>query len=157
MQAGDRLVCAFVEHANMYDTFRAWPLHVTILPWFRLADASDAITHGLEAALRSVNPFEVTMGEQTTFGPRHDRPATLVRLPTPLTDIERRTRSYFHKKRAWLVDETTKVRREFRPHVTAQGDKLMQAGDMFACDRLYVVEQKGGYKEIAGEVLLNNE
>lgn len=88
------------------------------------------------------------------FGPHHNRPATLLSSSTPFTSIEQRVRNYFHKKRAWLVDETTKIRREFRPHVTAQKTGRLREGDTFVCDRLYIVEQKGGFKEIVGEILL---
>jgi len=154
MQPGDRLICAFVERTDVRGTFRTWPLHVTILPWLRLESSSDTIASGLVKALQPVNPFEVVMDGQAVFGPRRNRPAALVRLPTPFADIERRARNYFHKKRAWLVDETTKVRREFLPHVTAQGDKQMQPGNTFMCDRVYIVEQKGDFKQVAGEIIL---
>lgn len=154
MQPGDRLICAFVEGMHIQETFQIWPLHVTILPWFRLADRSDDIAHGLETALHTMHSFEAVMDEQTVIGPRQSRPATLIQLPTPFSEIEHRVRNYFHKKRAWLVDETTKVRREFRPHVTVQGSKDMHTGDTFICDRVYIVEQKGDYKEIVREILL---
>jgi 2'-5' RNA ligase len=156
MLPGDRLVCAFVEPHTKGETFRKWLLHVTIVPWFRLPDASDAIAQGLEQALKSIGPFKATIDGETIFGPRKNRPAMLIDPPTPFIEIERKVRGFLHKKRAWLVDETTKKQYEFRPHVTVQGEKKLNSGDTFLCDKLYIVEQKGDYKEIVGEVKLGD-
>jgi len=40
MLPGDRLICAFVSERKVGATFRLWPLHVTIVPWFRLNAAT---------------------------------------------------------------------------------------------------------------------
>jgi 2'-5' RNA ligase len=154
MLPSDRLVCAFVEDQEIDTQFQKWLLHVTIVPWFRLPDSSEDIAQGLVRALKMMVPFEFVMGETAMFGPHHDRPAMLVQEPTPLASIEKQVRNYLHKKRAWLVDETTKRRYEFRPHVTTQDKLVLQAGEAFQCDRLYIVEQKGDYKEIVSEVHL---
>jgi len=154
MKPGDRLVCAFVEPQQVGKQFTKWLLHVTIVPWFRLTDPSDSIVHGLELALRTGAPFEAVADEQALFGPKHNRHAVLIAQPTPFVQLEKQVRSYLHKKRAWLVDETTKAKRQFRPHVTQQGAETLREGDTFPCDRLYIVEQKGNYKEIVGKVQL---
>jgi hypothetical protein len=88
------------------------------------------------------------------LGPRKNRPAMMIAQPTRLTGIEQKVRSYLHKKRAWLVDETTKRKYNFRPHVTTQGEHALQPGDKFYINRLYIVEQKGDYKEIMSEIHL---
>lgn len=154
MKPGDRLVAAFVSSQEVGTAFSAWPLHITIVPWFRLPDETRAITEGLAKALSHMVPFEAAGGETAMFGPRKNRPATLIVRPTPFVAIERKIRNYLLKKRAWLVDETTKRHFDFRPHVTVQNEQKLSAGEVFVCDRLYIVEQKGGNKEIVGEVML---
>lgn len=154
MLPGDRLVCGFVQPQEAGTTFRDWLLHVTIVPWFRLDEDSDRIAAGLEEACAAVRPFEARPGEMVRFGPKKNRPARLVELPTPFTDIEQKVRGYLHKKRAWLVDETTKQRHEFRPHVTVQKGDGLDEGKTFLVERLYIVEQKGDYKEITAEIPL---
>lgn len=154
MLPGDRLVCAFIEEQRAGTQFKAWLLHVTIVPWFRLPDSSEVIVEGLEQALKTITPFEVVADGEAMFGPRKNRPVRLLKQPTPLSDIEAKVRTYLHKKRAWLVDETTKIRQDFRPHVTMQKDNGLQAGEKFMINRLYIVEQKGEYKEIVAEVKL---
>jgi len=152
MVPADRLICTFVDQQDTGAQFKHWLLHVTIVPWFRLDDSSEAIAQGLARALKSIVPFEAFADGEAHFGPRKRRPVALLQQPTPFTNIEAKVRTYLHKKRAWLVDETTKRRYEFRPHVTAQGDAGLEPGDTFWCDRLYIVEQKGDYKEIVSEV-----
>lgn len=147
MLPGDRLVCAFVKPQAVGVTFQKWLLHVTIVPWFRLADGSEAIAAGLTRALAGMKPFEARAAEATLFGPHKNRPAMLLAQPSSFDEIEAKVRSYLHKKRAWLVDETTKRRYEFRPHVTAQGEQSVTTGQIFHCDRLYIVEQKGDYRQ----------
>jgi 2'-5' RNA ligase len=154
MLPGDRLICGFVERLELGFQFKTWPLHITVVPWFRLDAPSDAMAQGLEQALHTIRPFEATGADQTMFGPRRQRPATLLQQPTPFSDIEQKVRTYLHKKRAWLVDETTKLRREYRPHVTAQRERRLEQGTVFQCERLYIVEQKGDHKEVVGVVNL---
>jgi hypothetical protein len=143
-----------VGQHSVGDEFSKWPLHVTIIPWFRLDDLSEQIARGLTEAMSSISPFLATVGEEVLFGPRKDRPANLLQLPSPFMHIEPKVRSYLHKKRAWLVDETTKRRYEFRPHVTVQGSHRLKPGDGFSCGRLYIVEQMGDYKKVTAEVIL---
>ena len=154
MRPGDRLVCSFVEPVQTGQTFAKWLLHVTIVPWFRSDASSDDIANGLARAYAAIEPFEAVAGEETRFGPRKNRPATLLELPSSFTELEQRTRNYLHKKRALLIDETTKKRRQYRPHVTHQNDAALQAGDTFRCDRVYMVQQHGGHKEIVSEIEL---
>jgi 2'-5' RNA ligase len=153
MLPGDRLICAFVERQEVGTQFRHWFLHVTIVPWFRLDDSSAVITSGLTEALQQITQFEAVADSEARFGPRKRR-VSLLRQPTPLSGIEGKVRTYLHKKRAWLVDATTKRHYGFRPHVTMQGEQELALGEAFWCDRLYIVEQKGDYKEIVSAIKL---
>ena len=154
MLPGDRLICAFVRPQLVSTQFKAWMLHVTIVPWFRLADSSDVIAKGLREAIKAIPSFEAVMDGEAMFGVHKNRPVRLIVQPTPFVQIEAKVRAYLHKKRALLIDETTRRRREFRPHVTSQGTIGLRQGDKFFCDRLYIVEQRGDYKKIVSEVLL---
>jgi 2'-5' RNA ligase len=157
MQSGDRLICAFVRPISLGERFERWPLHVTIVPWFRLEDSTEHIASGLSTALQSVAPFTSGIDKEALFGPRRNRPAMLILKPTPFQEVEQRVRAYLHKKRAWLVDETTKVRRIFRPHVTIQQVDRLRVGDTFECGQVYIVEQMVQYKEVVGAIQLQHE
>jgi len=155
MQPGDRLVCAFVDQAEEGGQFKDWPLHVTVVPWFRIETGIQLLDSEIKDKLEDINPFHVIMGDETTFG-RH-KTVNLVACPTPFTEIEEQVRSLLKSHKAWLVDETTKRRRDYQPHVTAQESARLYRGDTFICANLYIVEQKGDHKEVIAKIGLGNE
>lgn len=154
MLPGDRLVCAFVEPQTVGAQFKTWLLHVTIVTWFRLDDGSAAIARGLEKALQTIVPFEVIAGGEALFGPKKSRLVRLLQASEPLAQTEAKVRSYLHKKRAFLLDEMTQKHYSFRPHVTEQGEERLRGGDTFRVDQLYIVQQKGDYKEVVSKIAL---
>ncbi|HEX5744485.1 MAG TPA: 2'-5' RNA ligase family protein [Candidatus Saccharimonadales bacterium] len=155
MQPGDRLICTLVEPLGVGHRFKEWPLHVTVLPWFRLEDPSYRVAAGLARAFSGIGPFSAKAGKDVRLGPKKNRPARVLEPAGSFPELEARTRSYLHKKRAWLVDETTRTRREYLPHVTYQRGDVLGADRTIYCDRLYVIEQKGDYKEIVAEIPLD--
>jgi 2'-5' RNA ligase len=154
MAPGDRLICAFAYDVEVGMTFRAWPLHITIVPWFRLALGSSELAARLQKLLKDMAPFDILIGEDTYFGYRRDKLVSLVQAPSPLEEIEQRVRGFLHQQDAWLADETTQRRRPFRPHITAQGASRVHEADSFSLAKLFVVEQEGAQKHIVAAVSL---
>lgn len=152
MRPGDRLVCMLIKPLERGARFKAWPLHITIIPWFRVPENNAELLADLRRRLEPFQPFEATVNGEARFG--KGRLVNLIAQPSPLTSVARQVRVYLHLRGAWIVDETTKVRRPFRPHVTIQGDTRLQRGDRIYCDQLTVVEQYGDYKEVIGNVRL---
>jgi 2'-5' RNA ligase len=154
MLPGDRLVCAFVEPQVVGQQFRQWLLHVTVVPWFRVSETTEVVCRGLSRALITIKPFSVPVDGDEMFGPHKNRPVKLLQSSNGFDEIEPKIRNYFHKKRALLIDETTKRKTPFRAHVTLQSGTTLHDDTVITCDRLYIVEQKGEYKEIVGEISL---
>lgn len=154
MNPGDRLVVVFIEPATVGDTFKQWTLHVTIVPWFRTEATTEELAHEWATKLTGTAPFEVSLGGEEGFGFKGKKLVNLIEGPSPLFGIHDIVRRSLKGRHAWMVDETTKKRRPFRPHVTHQGTLRLQEGDTFRCDKLHIIEQKGAYKEITGEVRL---
>jgi hypothetical protein len=156
MLPGDRLICGFVETLDLGAQFQTWLPHLTIVPWFRLDEASGAIAKGLERALYGIVSFDVMTDGVVQLGPRKNRPVRLIRPTKQLAQIETKVRTYLHKKRAFLIDETTKMPHQFRPHVTAQGGFLLPERMTLHIDRFYIVEQVGGCKKVTAVFSLGN-
>lgn len=152
MIPGDRLFCVFVDGRHVGDTFTDWPLHITIMPWFRVGMPSDELGRMLSQRLGSLEPFMATIGSATRMGHHGRKAANLLETPSPLETIERQVRRLLKEQDAWLVDETTKKHRTFMPHVTVQKAGRTGQGDTFMVDSLYIVEQKGEYKEIVSRI-----
>jgi 2'-5' RNA ligase len=154
MLEGDRLIVALVRPLAVGEQFDVWPLHLTVVPWFRLGASTDEVVEGLLKDLADGSSFQVTMGEQANFGYKGRKVVRLVQLPNQIAVVEQKVRSFLKTQGAWIVDETTKVRREYRPHVTNQEDEQIEKGDKFECRALNIVEQRGEYKEVVGEIML---
>lgn len=150
MIPGDRLLCALLDSLHVGDTFPHWPLHITIIPWFRTDISSDEIGRELSQRLNALEPFLVSIESETRMG--HGRTANLIAVPSPLMNIEQEARTLLHEHNAWLVDETTKRRHEFTPHITQLKSGKATEGDSFTCDSLYIIEQKGDYKEVVSRI-----
>lgn len=124
----DRPICVFLESQPLHTQFEVWPLHVTIVPWFRLPDSSESVAQGLLAqVLAPIGPFTTVAGDEAMFGPKKTRWARLIMEPSPFSLIAQKSRVYLHKKRAFLIDETTKRLPRFHPHVTAQRTEWLKA------------------------------
>lgn len=154
MRPGDRLLCCFIENHLAGNTFSEWPLHSTIVPWFRSSAATRELADALKARLASTSPFKIVIGGEAGFGYHGRKLVNLIESPTPLEYIEKEFREILHARDAWIVDETTKIQRQFLPHVTVLGSNRVHAGDTINCSSLYIVEQKGDYKETVGSIYL---
>lgn len=152
MRPGDRLVCAFIDLQAPGDQFKQWPLHVTVVPWFRVDVGSGDLADQLRETLCYLKAFQVVMGDEGSMG--RDKTVNMVSRPTPFIEIEEAVRSSLKGYSAWLVDETTKRRRDYQPHVTAQPGQRLYRGDTFMCQALYIVEQKGEHKEVVATIEL---
>lgn len=150
MLPGDRLVCAFVRPQPPASEFAEWPLHVTIVPWFRAEVPSERLAQQLEDRYRSSYSFLAYVGEEAVLG--SGRLVNLLDDNKRLQSMERGVRSLLKSYDAWIVDETTRRQRTFRPHVTAQKRDRLHVGDSFVCDSLSIVLQLGDRKIVDQEV-----
>lgn len=157
MLPGDRLVCAFVEPVEVNEGFKDWPLHVTIVPWFRLEESSAVLADDFKTVLAGIGAFDARVADSAAFGHRGRKLASLLQDPAPFIQIEKLVRAALRQKHAWLVDETTKRQRQYRPHVTFQNSGHLNNGDSFHCGSLYIVEQLGVQKQTVNRVQLGHE
>jgi 2'-5' RNA ligase len=153
MLPGDRLICAFVKKQSIGAKFKEWPLHITIVPWFRLDISSPQLAEQLQRHYIGSSAFQVIVLDEAQFGYKKHKVVNLVAAPE-LMKLEGQTRRLLHAHTAWVVDEADKTRNGFRPHVTALSAGTVYKGEGFYCDRLYIVSQDGDFKQIDAVVIL---
>jgi len=155
MVPGDRLVCTFVKPQQVGTEFVQWPLHVTLVPWFRTDIPTEALADEIGQSLREGGAYRFSgfIGREAMFG---GKTVNLIQTRMPFEILEQAARQVLKNHDAWIVDETTKQRRQFIPHVTAQQSERMQEGDVIAGTRLYIVSQIGGSKLVEAEVEIPN-
>jgi 2'-5' RNA ligase len=80
-KTGDLILVHLVDERPIGTQFErtrnAWPLHITIAPWF-MADEHVA-TQCLTTVAASITPFAVQVGERQLFGGDHDIPVNVIR------------------------------------------------------------------------------
>ncbi len=153
MQKGDRLLCAFIKPQDQGYTFSDWPLHVTLIPWFRLDLSSNTLATELRDGFIGSKTFQVNVQGEANFGYKKRKQVNLALSPD-LMKLEGQSRRMLHRHHAWVVDEADHTRRGYHPHVTVQKNSRLQEGDIFKCDKLYIVEQRVEYKEVVAIVEL---
>lgn len=153
MKPGDRVICAFIKRQSAGSIFKDWPLHITIVPWFRLDIPSVQLAEQLKERYTGNGAFKVAVLDAVRFGYKKTKLVNLVTAPE-LMKLEGQTRRLLHAHKAWVVDEADKTRRGFRPHVTTLSTGRVRSGDTFKCDRLYIVSQHGDFKQIDSVVML---
>lgn len=149
MRPGDRLICAFVEPQETGSQFKEWPLHATVMPWFRTPLKSQALVERLEEALTDEQPFPAGVGAQKSFA------VVKVNLLPP------GQWQSLHDKVLGVINENARntaplrfVGKNYKPHVTIQKSARLHEGDSFRVDRLHLVVQQGKYKEVESEIRL---
>ncbi len=157
MQVGDRLICVFIDPPELGSRFTNWPLHITIIPWFRVGVLTIELTEDIQKKLRTYPSFNAIIAGDAHFGHQRKKLVSLIQLPSPLVAIESKLRQMLRSHNAWLVDETTKTAFAYRPHVTTQGSKHLSRNDICSINTVLIVEQKGEYKEIISGVTLKHE
>jgi 2'-5' RNA ligase len=153
MQPGDRLICAFVDSISADKVFSQWPLHLTILPWFRVDISSQTLTSKLKRAYEGIKPFSITVLHTSQLGYKKQKTVNLVSA-AELPLIEHQTRDLLHENQAWIIDEADKSYRQYVPHITHQISGSCNEGENLLCARLFIVEQKGTTKKVVGVVEL---
>lgn len=150
---GDRMICTFLNKKNAGECFTKWPLHLTIVPWFRIGLRTQAIEQDLSRKLSLFKPFEVSVQETALFGSNQDKPVNLVDSED-LIAIESIARKYLHSLEAWLVDESTSIQRPYRPHITHQESQRANQGESYLISQIAVVRKTETEKVVDGIIEL---
>lgn len=147
MIPGDRLVCLFIGDKPK-NKFTHWPLHLTLVPWFRLNLQSPELVNLLHRKLINLKPMTLTYMGRSLLG--NKRNVTMIEATPKLNQLEKIIRQTLKEAEAWLVDESTRKKRNFLPHVTDQKNISFPTNEPIICQRVFLVEQFGRYKQVVG-------
>lgn len=153
MHTDVRLVCAFVSSQEVGERFKFtdWPLHATVVPWFRLKAPEEQFNSSLQETLTNQPAFtaHVSSQQRTRYGSRR------------VTLLERNEWQSLHEavfsvvaQHAGVIATKLFIGTYYRPHVTFQRSGHLNPGEEFLCDNLYVVQREGGHREIVSKLAL---
>ncbi len=130
------LLTYFINEKQIDDTFTDWPLHVTIIPWFKVK-AIELVDQALGQIAISHQPITVTGSERDNFG-GHDvcllEPAELLR------GIHKYVYATLQGHGARFIS-TEFFGDNYNPHVTTQGDDVFDVGEQTVLNGFYLVKR----------------
>ncbi|HET9174122.1 MAG TPA: 2'-5' RNA ligase family protein [Candidatus Saccharimonadales bacterium] len=154
MKPGDRLLCIFVRPQPLHARFTSWSLHITLVPWFRVAKFATELSTALSHIVSRCAPFEVAGTDSAYFGAKKNRLVRLLAVSPSLMGIEQDVRSYLHRQQSWIIDEVPGAHRDFQPHVTEQDKEGLNSNETVWVNELNIVEQQATHKEVVGSIPL---
>ena len=118
---GSLIVVHLVERRPEGTIFRRtraeWPLHMTLVPWFGIADNErDQLLESLRLYSANKVPFTVHVGDDELFGAERDVPVSLI--------VEQHTVVKLHDELSAIVGKSVQTRlpvsegRAYRAHIT---------------------------------------
>lgn len=134
-----RILVCMVEPVGVgYEFERSdWPLHVTLVPWFKVTDQS-WFTSGLARIVGELTPLQITLGDKELFGSKHDVPVRVVVPNKELTNLHNELLNLVKEWGSLLSDRF--VGKKYRAHVTHYDEKSPAYDTELTMDNVCIVE-----------------
>lgn len=90
VKSGSLILVHFVEQQLEGWTFKRshWPLHITLVPWFMVAD-EEAVVRSLDRVAEQTKPQRLKVGAQKRFGVEPGRPVNVISNQTPVYKLHK--------------------------------------------------------------------
>lgn len=145
------ILVALLDDFQPDDSFAQWPLHVTLVPWFKPLDLKQ-FTKELKGKAGDYRQITSTVGEQRIWGPHTvniiDRVPMLQELHAELLALVR-----MHGR--LLINEQY-TGENYTPHITHQGAVSAMEGHMVTLGTIYLISRPagGGKKTVVNKIPL---
>jgi len=153
------MIAHFVDPIDSGRQFDTWPLHITLMPWFRMNEL--AAEEKLEEAARDMRSFQLALGETAVktlgnielFGQNIDIPARRIVEPTSLGVMHGRLLGEFYNK----LEDVKYVAGNYSPHVTIRENNDPGIGAKIKVDKISLIEYDKPLKTVVRNYNLNDE
>lgn len=133
------------------DSFQLWPLHITLVPWFKVSDVG-SLKRQLKSLLAARPAFQVQVGEAQRW---RSRSVYIINASTELLKLHNRLLAVT----AEHVVQPTKfkfVGPHFKPHITLNKSGKLKANQTLAVDRVYLIETKAEASRFDRQKIVSN-
>lgn len=155
--AVERLVVAhLIEPTDVGVTFAAWPLHITLLPWFRTEEVwAEEVFRRCAADLRACRVVlgARQLGPVALFGEAEDIPVRPIGDSTALGVAHGVLLSNLHP----FLDDKTFIGGSYNPHVTIRNNPDPGEGAQIDIATLSMIRHDGEHKTVVETVKLQYE
>lgn len=107
-------------------TFDAWPLHLTVVPWFNVS-ALEAwrLDRKLRDLTERTRPLHLKIGDAAMMGARHNVPVRLVDDSKRVDQFHADVLTQVHQA-GIEIEDMTHVSYRYRPHITTRHGEELQ-------------------------------
>jgi hypothetical protein len=124
-----------LEAKNPGDTFNEWPLHITLLPWFKLDVPISEFKTELNNQLAEVQSIAVKVGPERHF---NKRAVNLIESSAGLLDLHELLLDFVKNNGEFTVSQSF-VGPQFKPHIAKRLGKTMAEGKLVNVNRVYLI------------------
>jgi 2'-5' RNA ligase len=159
---GDCVLVSLLQPLAPAERFRHWPLHFTVMPWFRTPLSDQDIHAEFGNIIHSFPRFTLTMGQEAYFGHDGKVPVRVAQSPNQLEKLHTELFAMMQQHPKFHILDMQHCGKNFRAHVTLHTDEPLREGDIVACNELQLVRLShihpgGSTKEIVSEVRLHDQ
>lgn len=132
------IVAYLLESMADNKSFKYWPLHITIIPWFEIDEPIKAV-EAINNVCNNQKSFKLTVGEEALFGPGKNRKANIFVDPMPLTNFHNALTTALEIVGAYFP-HSYYMGKDYHPHVTKRGFANVQPGHQFTVNMVHLIE-----------------
>lgn len=131
------MVAYLIEPLHKGAEFTAWPLHLTIIPWFSGTD--NGAVKAIKTVVRQTQPFTVKAGGKDFFGPKKDKPVRLMQHSSGLYELHNDLLDGL-SEHGFVLASASYTGKDYRPHVTDKHNSGLETGMRLLIDRVELIE-----------------
>lgn len=123
------VVVSVLEDVGLRETFRKWPLHLTLSPIFEWEDSEGVLIESLKGIADSYLPIDIKFERLSMFGPKRDVPVLEVEENSQLQTLHR---DIYAVAGSFNTEGTDYWLDNYHPHATIRNPrkaKLVAVGD----------------------------
>ena len=120
------------------ETYDSFPLHCTLVHWFKTNKSYQDIDELIRPALKKVSPFTVTSVTPAMYGPNFDIPVHLIKKTTTLDSLHKQLVSALEPCNP--THTIPYIGDGYGPHVTDTDKQALTPGESHTITNIYLLE-----------------
>lgn len=132
------ILAFFLDPQEQGEQFIKWPLHITLVPWFRSEFGTQRLWKDINAITSGIKWFPARGIARSLFGRRGDVAVTEV-VSSQLHDLHRALMTIFDND-AYNMTAADHTGVNYSPHVTKKGSAELKPGHEVVVDSVYLIE-----------------
>ncbi len=129
------MLAVLLERKEAGNEFGRWPLHVTLIPWFKLEKPVQELSASIQHLLDTFQQFSVKVGSQKQWGRN-----TVFTINSPALHALHNGLLQLINQEANITAPMRFVGEDFQPHITQKAYATVQPGFSVTIKKIYLIE-----------------